>query len=384
MRFTTSPLRAAPDFGALFGSAGDDSLPRLHGETVDFADIPGFERDDLAEAFAAFRRSAEAIVSNAALLRPARPAFLGLEEISRAALEERGDAAAFFKRWFQPFRLQRTGLLTGYYEVEVEARREAEPGFTTPVLARPADLVTLNDAPLIVESGPPLYAARRRSDGALEPYPARQEIEEGPWQSPSPPLAYLADSVELFLIQVQGSARLKFPDGTSAALTYDGRNGHPYTSVGRLLIERGLVEPEAMSLSALKAALRAMGSAPGEAGRRLMQENESYVFFRLDDSPERRLGPIGGAGLALSPLRSIAVDRSIWCYGLPFWIEAEIPWRRSQPESFARLMIAQDTGSAILGEARADLYFGSGEKAGALAGGIRHDARFFALLPNVG
>jgi membrane-bound lytic murein transglycosylase A len=384
MRFTTSPLHAAQDLGVLSGPAGDDGLPQLGGETVDFEDIPGFERDDLAQAFAAFRRSAEAIVSNAALLRPARPAFLGLEEISRAALEDPGDPATFFKRWFQPFRLHRTGLLTGYFEVEVEARREAEPGFAAPVLARPADLVTLNEAPLIVEGGPPLYAARRRPDGALEPYPSRQEIEEGPWRTASPPLAYLADSVELFLIQVQGSARLKFPDGSSAALTYDGRNGHPYTSVGRLLIERGLVEPEAMSLSALKAALRAMGAAPGEAGRRLMQENESYIFFRFDDSPERALGPIGGAGLALSPLRSIAVDRSIWCYGLPFWIEADIPWRRSLPESFARLMIAQDTGSAILGEARADLYFGSGEKAGALAGGIRHEGRFFALLPKVG
>ena len=139
MRFTTSPLPAARDFGALFGPFGDDGLPRLGGETVDFADIPGFERDDLAEAFAAFRRSAEAIVSNAALLRPARPAFLGLEEISRAALGDPGDPATFFRRWFQPFRLQRNGLLTGYYEVEVEARREAEPGFATPVLARPAD-----------------------------------------------------------------------------------------------------------------------------------------------------------------------------------------------------------------------------------------------------
>jgi membrane-bound lytic murein transglycosylase A len=380
----TSLFQAAQDPDALHSRTGGDGLPRPRGEAVDFAAIPGFERDDLAQAFAAFRRSAEAIVSNAALLRPARPAFLGLEEISRAALNDPEEPATFFRRWFQPFRLQKLGLLTGYYEVEAEARREAEPGFTTAVLARPSDLVTLNEAPLIVEGGPPLFAARRRPDGALEPYPARREIEEGPWLSQSPPLAYLADSVELFLIQVQGSATLAFPDGSSAALTYDGRNGRPYTSVGRLLIERGLVEPERMSLSTLKAAVRAMGLGPGEAGRRLMQENESYVFFRLDDSPERRLGPIGGAGLALSTLRSIAVDRAIWCYGLPFWIEADIPWRRPNAEPFARLMIAQDTGTAILGEARADLYFGSGEQAGALAGGIRHDAQFFALLPKVG
>jgi len=356
----------------------------FRGEAVDFETLDGFERDDLAQAFAAFRRSAEAIVSNAALLRPARPAFLGLEEISRAALGDPDEPAAFFRRWFQPFRLQKRGLLTGYYEVEVEARRQAEPGFATPVLPRPADLVTLNESPLVVEGGSPLFAARRRPDGALEPYPSRREIEEGPWLSLSPPLAYLADAVELFLIQVQGTARLTFADGSSEALTYDGRNGRPYTSVGRLLIERGLVEPERMSLAVLKETLRAVGAGPGEAGRRLMQENESYVFFRLDDSPERALGPIGGAGLALSELRSIAVDRTIWCYGLPFWIEAQIPWRSADAESFARLMIAQDTGSAIIGETRADLYFGSGEEAGALAGGIRHEAQFIALLPKIG
>ena len=274
-------------------------------------------------------------------------------------------------------------MLTGYYEVEVEARREPEPGFATPVLARPGDLVTLNEAPLLLPGQPPLFAARRRDDGALEPYPARREIEEGPWRSQTPPLAFVADAVELFLMQVQGSARLRFPDGSTAALTYDGRNGRPYTSVGGLLIERGFVEAERMSLAVLKATLRALGSGPGEAGRRLMQANEFFVFFRVDDSPERGLGPIGGAGLALSPLRSIAVDRTIWCYGLPFWIEAEIPWRRPEAENFARLMIAQDTGSAILGESRADLYFGSGEEAGALAGGVRHSAQFFALLPKV-
>jgi len=355
--------------------------PPLRGDAVGFEALLGFDRDDLAQAFAAFRRSAEAIVSNAALLRPARPAFQGLEEICRAALGEPEEPADFFRRWFQPFRLENTGLLTGYYEVEVQARRGPERGFETPVLSRPGDLVTLNEAPLMVPGHPPLLAARRRDDGALEPYATRCEIEEGPWRSPAPPLAFVADAVELFLMQVQGSARLVFPDGSIAALTYDGRNGRPYTSVGRLLIERGLVEPERMSLGVLKATLRALGSGPGEAGRRLMQANESYVFFRVDDSPERGLGPIGGAGLALSPLRSIAVDRSIWCYGLPFWIDAQIPWRGHDAESFARLMIAQDTGSAILGESRADLYFGSGEEAGALAGGVRHEAQFFVLLP---
>ncbi len=180
---------------------------------------------------------------------------------------------------------------------------------------------------------------------------------------------------------MQGSARLRFPDGESARLTYDGRNGHSYTSIGRLAIARGLIPEAQMSLATLKATLRAMGLRPGEAGRRLMQENKSYIFFRHDDRPQRVSGPIGGQGCALTPLRSIAVDRARWSYGLPFFISGRLPWTSGEASAFARLMIAQDTGSAILGEARADVYFGSGDRAGELAGGLRHPADFFVLAP---
>jgi membrane-bound lytic murein transglycosylase A len=112
-----------------------------------------------------------------------------------------------------------------------------------------------------------------------------------------------------------------------------------------------------------------------------MHENLSYVFFRIDDSDDRRRGPIGGEGCALTPLRSIAVDRSIWSYGLPFWIATRVPWESEAETGFQRLMIAQDTGSAILGAARADLFFGAGDLAGARAGRVRHDADFTVLLP---
>jgi membrane-bound lytic murein transglycosylase A len=185
----------------------------------------------------------------------------------------------------------------------------------------------------------------------------------------------------LFSMQVQGSARLRFPDGAAALLTYDGRNGHPYASIGRLLVERGVVSAQAMSLETLKAAVRAMGQGQGEAGRLLMQENRSYVFFRLDMSPERRSGPIGGQGCVLTPMRSIAVDRALWSYGLPFWISSRLPWEGKAATRFERLMIAQDTGSAILGPARADLYFGVGARAGALAGRVRHGADVVVFLP---
>lgn len=350
-------------------------------EPVAFDAIAGFGEDDLDAAFSVFRRSAGRIAAVAAEQRPACPPPPGLIGAARAALEGPAHGGAFFRRWFTPFRLGEKGFVTAYYEPEVEARRAPAPGFETPALSRPSDLVTLNDAPLSLSSGEALTSARRQQDGSLVPYPTRREIEEEGAATGSIPLAYVADPVELFLIQVQGSARLRLPDGTAFALTYDGRNGWPYTSIGRLMIERGLMSEGAMSLEGLKAALRDMGVGPGQPGRRLMQENRSYVFFRIDESKDRLLGPIGGAGVALTPLRSIAVDRSIWCYGLPFWISARLPWEKEAETEFARLMIAQDTGSAILGPARADLFYGSGARAGALAGRVRHEADFYVFLP---
>ncbi|HEY8064089.1 MAG TPA: MltA domain-containing protein [Methylosinus sp.] len=356
-------------------------------EPVGFDAIDALFQDDLQEAFRVFRRSADVILSPASPLRPARPADEALANVCRiaCAIDEaklsRDAALDFFAAHFRPFRLRAPGFVTAYYEPVIEARDTPDAAFRTPVPARPADLVTLNDAPILGEAGETLTSARRRPDGGLEPYPDRRALEEGPADIRPAPIAFLRDRVELFLIQVQGSARLRFADGRELPLTYDGRNGRPYTSIGRLLIERGLVPPNEMSLERLKAEIRALGQQDGAPGARLMQENRSYVFFRADSSPERRDGPIGGQGCALTPLRSIAVDRSLWSYGLPFWIEGTLPWRSATAEPFERLMIAQDTGSAILGPARADLFFGAGERAGALAGLVRHGARFTVLLP---
>ncbi|MFY9627576.1 MAG: MltA domain-containing protein [Methylocystis sp.] len=348
---------------------------------LSFGELEGLLSDDLGTALQVFRRSAKHILTQAAQQRPALTPSKLLVNSCDAALSHTGGGAEFFLRWFSPHRVCGKGFLTGYYEVEVEARRCEAPGFRTPVLSRPVDLVTLNDTPMIAADGAALTSARRRPDGGLEPFSERREIEDEASGRYGPPLAYVRDRVELFLMQVQGSARLRFGDGSTAALTYDGRNGHPYTSIGRLLIARGLVPQAEMTLETLKQTLRELGQEPGEAGRLLMQENKSYVFFRIDDSPERGGGPIGGQGCALTPLRSIAVDRGLWCYGLPFFISGTIPWESEAPSRFARLMIAQDTGSAILGAARADLYFGSGATAGRLAGGVRHEADFFVLLP---
>ncbi|PWB84529.1 MAG: transglycosylase [Methylocystaceae bacterium] len=356
-------------------------------EPIGFDALPAIDEDDLVEAFRAFRRSAASIAAGA---RPQRPAAAPREEllaVSRLALENvkaaRSNAAArvFFQTHFRPFRLPGSGFLTAYYEGIVDARLTPDDEFRTPVLARPDDLVTLNEAPIVGEDGEILTGARRLSDGSLAPFPDRRAIEEHDGFEQRPPIAYVRDPVELFLMQVQGSARLRLADGGELTLTYDGRNSRPYTSIGRLLVERGLVPAEAMSLETLMATVRAMGQEPGAPGARLMQENRSYVFFRADASQERRSGPIGGQGCALTPFRSIAVDRSLWSYGLPFFITADLPWRGVAETRFERLMIAQDTGSAIVGAARADLFFGSGEGAGHLAGRVRHAGEFVVLLP---
>ena len=171
------------------------------------------------------------------------------------------------------------------------------------------------------------------------------------------------------------------PTARSARLVYAGRNGRPYTSIGRLLIESGEIAESDMSLAALKQWIRAAGQNPGDKGLALMQRNESYVFFALQEEGNPDLGAMGGQGAGLTALRSIAIDRTFWPYGLPFWIAADLPWQSTSPSAFRRLMIAQDTGSAIVGPARVDIFFGAGDDAGARAGDIRHAGDVVVLLP---
>jgi membrane-bound lytic murein transglycosylase A len=350
-----------------------------------FAEIHGFAADDHLEAFRVFARHARAILEGHPSLRPARRPSAALKAVFRLALtvpaETQGVARDFFEDHFRPFSVTPSdgdGFVTGYYEPIVAGSLQRSAQFTAPLLARPEDLVTLPQGTGL-PGKPELSAARRLKNGALVPYPDRAEIEAA--ANDFEPLVWLEDPVEVFLIQVQGSACVILPDGQQIRLVYAGRNGWPYTSIGRILIESGEIAPSAMRLAALKSWIRAHGQNAGEAGAALMQANRSYVFFAID----RRLGdgdgPIGGAGVSLTPLRSIAVDRSIWSYGLPFWLNGDLPWERDEVTPFKRLMIAEDTGAAIVGPARADIFFGSGGRAGALAGGIRHKCDFVVLLP---
>jgi membrane-bound lytic murein transglycosylase A len=349
-------------------------------EPLDFDSLAGWAEDDHLAAFRAFERSAQALAAGRESARPAQPASPGLIATARAALcaiaSPAHEAQRFFETRFRPFRVipeDGPGFLTGYYEPCVPASTVETGKFRWPILGRPADLVTF--VPDAAPTGFPqaVSGARRLRDGSLVPYADRAQIEA----ERRDPIVWLRDATEAFLVQVQGSAQVEFPDGRRARLAYDGRNGLPYTSIGRILIDTEEIVENAMSLLSLKAWLR----SDNERGLALMRRNRSFVFFRLVADFDPELGPVAGAGVALTPLRSIAVDRTIWPYGLPFWIDAEFPWAEETPRAFRRLMIAQDTGSAIVGPARADLFFGSGEAAGARAGAIRRRSEVVVLLP---
>jgi len=342
-------------------------------------DLAGLEEEDCAEAFACFLISCRAPHDAP---RPARPPSAALQAAFEAALavdaRDPTCARAFFVDHFTPHRVVqpgRRGFLTGYYQPRLRGSLRPSARFPTPVLARPDDLVTFRDGERPAGLDPQLSGGRRLADGAVVPYPDRAAIEDGA----ASPVLWLEDPVELFMAQVQGGALVSLDNGAVVRLAYDGRNGQPYSSIGRLLIESGAIAEADMSLARLKDWLRANGLEPGQPARDLMRRNRSYVFFKVEPDGA---APVAGAGVSLTALRSIAVDRTLWSYGLPFFIQADLRWSSARREPFRRLMIAQDTGSAIMGAARADIYFGSGDEAGARAGDIRDEGDFFVLLPN--
>ncbi|HZH11377.1 MAG TPA: MltA domain-containing protein [Microvirga sp.] len=352
-------------------------------EALSFADLEGWAQDDHAAAFKAFLRSCRALDSRAAELRPAQAPERDLLGVCRTALRNenlsRSEAKRFFETHFQPFAVvphSGNGFLTGYYEPEFLGSRTPDSTYKVPLLARPDDLVTIAQGETLPGIDRGLQAARRTGRG-YEPYPDRAAIEDGALGSLAKPVVFLREPAEAFIIHVQGSSRIRLTDGSVMRVAYAGRNGHPYTSIGRVLVQRGVMDLESMTLEKLMGWLK---NNPGPA-RELMRLNQSYIFFREADELNLEDGPIGGAGFPLVPGRSLAVDRGLWAYGLPFWLEGELPLSLDRSEPLRRLMIAQDTGSAIVGPARGDFFFGSGEEAGTRAGLLRHTTRFVVLKP---
>jgi membrane-bound lytic murein transglycosylase A len=351
-------------------------------EPIAFADLPGWDDDDHLAAFRAFVRSAPALrrTSEAAAAKTRvadRALAQAVADAADASIADRAGAKAFFEDRFVPHRVRHSGaagLLTGYYEPVLDGSRAPDERFQVPIYRRPPDLVNLvrEEERGALADG---LTHARRTDSGIVPFPTRADIEDGALAGQGLEFLWLADAVDCFFMHIQGSGRIRLPGGETLRVTYDGKNGHPYTSVGRYLIDTGHFTADDMTLDALKHWL----AADPERGRKVMQENRSFIFFRELEREDD--GPLGALEIPLSPERSLAVDTAFHALGTPVYVSAPAlaPW--ADGKGFARLMIAQDVGSAIRGPERGDIYFGSGDDAGKRAGGTKHPGQFFVLLP---
>ncbi|MER8483053.1 murein transglycosylase A [Mesorhizobium sp. M1322] len=353
-----------------------------------FDDLPGWDEDDHLAAFAAFRRSAFH-----ALVKPYRSGRLGVEfkaftgayaAARTVSPTDRRQARAFFERHFIPAHITAknggAGLVTGFYEPVVDASPVRTERFTVPLLSRPANLVDIDDANRPPGMDPYLAFGRATPNGPVE-YFDRGEIERGAFIGNGLEIAWLADKVDAFFIHVQGSARLAMTDGRLCRVTYAAKSGQCFTGPGKILSELGEIPLEAVTMQSIRAWFRAHPERIDE----ILWRNRSYIFFRETSASEAgvddpELGPIAAAKVPLTPGRSVAVDRLLHTFGTPFFIDAT-SLTAFDNKPFRRLMIAQDTGSAITGPARGDLFAGTGDAAGEIAGTVRNPADFYALIP---
>jgi len=363
----------APVAGALLAVAAATALlayfllpapaqPRLTLTPAQFADLPGWRNDPVAEAVPAFLRSCAHYLSKAddapldsGPTKPGlgRPDFGTVGEwrpacTAAAALPAGNDDAArrFFEAAFTPQLAGNTGaadgLFTGYFEITLEGSPHRGGRFQTPLYRRPPD--------------PDRNSRAEIEDGAL----AGQGLE----------LVWVDNPIDAFFLEIQGSGIVRLPKGGTMRVGYDGGNGRAYVPVGRLLIERGVIPREKMTMTAIRDWMQ----AHPQEGAALRRENPSYIFFRAIKGP----GPVGAEHVVLTPQRSLAVDRAFLGFGLPIWLDAQ---ERFGTGEHRRLVIAQDTGGAIKGPVRGDLFWGDGKAAAESAGAMNARGRYWLLLP---
>ncbi len=283
----------------------------------------------------------------------------------------------FFESWFSPYQVLNadgsiTGLVTGYYEPLLRGSRTRSQTYRYPVYGVPDDLLTIEVEALF----PELKGERvrgRRENGQVIPYYTRGEIEQGVESLRGREIVWIDDAVELFFLHIQGSGRVRLEDGDIVRLGYANHNGHPYRSVGRILIDQGELTIANASMQGIKQ----WGRENPHRLQALLAANPAYVFFR--ELPSKTGGPIGALGVPITPGRSIAVDEESVPLGAPVYLSTSWP---NSNKPLSRLMFAQDKGSAIKGAVRADFFWGFGDKAGELAGRMRQSGKMWVLLPS--
>ena len=361
---------------------------RLVLRAVSFGDLPGWEADDHSAALGALQRSCTALDERADS-EPLDIAPLGglvsdwrAVCAAAAGLESAGKAREFFEAQFAPYEARNgtetEGLFTGYFEPELHGATQADGRYAVPLYARPDDLVTV-DLGLFRSALVGERVAGRVADGALEPYATRAEIEGGALAAEELELVWVDDPIDAFFLHIQGSGRIAFEDGTARRIAYAATNGHSYFAIGRRLVDLGALSREDVSMQTIRDWL----AANPERASEVMHENASYVFFRWLEEGQATEGPVGTQGVALTAGRSLAVDRRFVPMTVPIWLESAAPDPDPAKEDrlLRRLMVAQDTGGAIRGPVRGDVFWGTGAEAGPVAGRMKHAGRYWLLLP---
>jgi membrane-bound lytic murein transglycosylase A len=361
--------------------------PSVRLDAVQFSELEAWPRSDPRNALLAFRRSCAALAakSDDAAMGGNYAGTVGewRQVCNSAALASIDDAEAarrFFESELVPYRVAPSsgaGLFTGYYEPQLRGSRTRHGPFQTPLYSVPVDLVNV-DLGLFRENLRGQRIVGKVSDGRLIPYPARAEIE-GIGLSEATPILFVDDPIDAFFLQIQGSGRVVLDDGTVVRAAYAAQNGRPYTAIGAILIQRGELTREAVSMQSIRAWLLAH---PAEA-QPLMSANASYVFFTEQPIGDPSLGATGAQGVPLTPEASLAVDLTVHALGIPVWLEttAPDPDPTKPDQTFHRLLVMQDTGGAIRGPVRGDVYWGYSPEAGSIAGRMRSEGRMTVLLP---
>jgi membrane-bound lytic murein transglycosylase A len=334
-----------------------------------WSELPKWTDDDHASALKVFVQSCRLLDSREAWRTPC-------EAAARAVSNRSATARHFFETYFAPFHARLAdgrdeGLITGYYEPLLKGSRRQTERFRFPVYGVPDDLVSIE----LGDMYPELKGLRLR--GRIEgrrvvPYFTRAQIDAGKAFSGGSVLFWVDDPIDLFFLQVQGSGQIDLGRGVRARVGFADQNGHPYRSIGRLLIERGELTAEQATMQGIKAWARRNPEQLAD----VLAHNARYVFFREIDG--KSPGPLGALGVPLTAGRSLAVDPSFIPLGAPVYLATTAP---NSKQPLRRLMFAQDTGSAIRGEVRADYFWGFGEQAGSQAGRMRQPGRMWVLLP---
>lgn len=369
------------------GVATQDTSAPLVMKQASFSDLRGFNNDDFQGFMAAFNATCTRILKKNAGDKFASDAAWGTygdwQAVCRAGAGVDGGNAAAVRSFLQNnFKVMQAsaggstqGLFTGYYESTLNGSRTKHGAYQYPLLGRPSDLVMVDLGDFREELKGQRIAGRVIA-GKLKPYESRAEIEAGKLPAEQyKPIVWLDDEHDAFFVQVQGSGIVHMDDGGIMRVGFDGQNGHPYYAIGRELVKQGIYTKDQVSMDSIRTWLE---QNPGKA-QDMMNKNPSFVFFKEMPNDGSGAGPVGGEGVKLTAGRSLAIDRGKLPYGFPVWLDAT--YNDSVGTPIRRLMMAQDTGGAIVGAVRGDYFWGSGLQAEKMAGPMKAKGGYFFLLP---